>query len=110
MFKTTQTDPEVVFWPSGFLEAWGTKAEKLQEHCGFRPCRRRRQGPKNIIVLKMCGLLALVSQVSKKPLGQQKHFGIPLNNAVPRPGVLKMIFNFVLGPGGPGGGSGLPFS
>ncbi len=24
--------------------------------------------------------------------------------------VLKMIFNFLLGPGGPGGGSGLPFS
>ena len=24
--------------------------------------------------------------------------------------VLKMIFNFALGPGGPGGGSGLPFS
>ncbi len=24
--------------------------------------------------------------------------------------VLKMIFNFILGPGGPGGGSGLPFS
>ncbi len=24
--------------------------------------------------------------------------------------VLKIIFNFLLGPGGPGGGSGLPFS
>jgi hypothetical protein len=30
-----QRDPVMFFWPSGFLEAWGTKANKphfLQEH------------------------------------------------------------------------------
>ena len=40
------------------------------------------QGQKNTIVLNMCDFLALVPQASKKTRCQQKHFGIPLSNAM----------------------------
>jgi hypothetical protein len=45
-----QKDPEVVFWPSAFLEAWGTKANKshiFKKIVVVWPCRRRRQGQRN---------------------------------------------------------------
>ncbi len=76
-----QKDPEVVFWPSVFLKAWGTKAKQpdiFRKILVFWPCRLRRQGRKTILFLKMCGFMALVPRASKKPPGQQKHFGIPL--------------------------------
>ncbi len=46
-FHKDQRYPEVVFWPSGLLEAWGTKANK--PHISLKlmvcwPCRRRPQG------------------------------------------------------------------
>ncbi len=56
-----QRDPVVVYWPSGFLEAWGLVAWQ---------CRCRRQCQKSNIVLKRCCVLALVPQASNKPLGQ----------------------------------------
>ncbi len=27
----TQMDPDFFFWPSGFLEAWGTEAKQLKK-------------------------------------------------------------------------------
>ena len=68
-----QKDPVVVYWPSVFLEAWGTKAKKphfMKDILVYWPCRLRRQGQKNSMFLKQCGFLALVPQASKKPLGQ----------------------------------------
>ncbi len=44
-----QRDTELVCWPSVFLEAWGTKANKLhffKNIIMLGPCRLRRQGPK----------------------------------------------------------------
>jgi hypothetical protein len=49
----------VLFWPSGFLEAWGTKAKRATH---FQEKRR---------------FLALVPRPPRKPLGPQNHFGIP---------------------------------
>ncbi len=43
----------MVFWPSGFLEAWGTKAKKPHAF------------------MEMCVCVALVPQASKKTLGQK---------------------------------------
>ncbi len=65
--------PEVVFWPSVFLEAWGTKAKKphMFQKCFCWPCRPRRQGQQTTIVLKMCGFLALGPQASKNHLAKQ---------------------------------------
>jgi hypothetical protein len=47
----------VVFWPSVFLEAKGTKAQKphiLQKRMFFWPFHLRRQGPRTIRFWKMC--------------------------------------------------------
>ncbi len=65
--------PNWFLGPNGFLEAWGTKAQKPPIFrkiiiCG--PCRRRRQGQKATLLLKMCGFLALAPYASQKPLGQ----------------------------------------
>ena len=70
---TCQRDPVVVYWPSGFLEAWCTKAKKrhfFKNIMVYWPCRLRRQGHQTSIFLNKCGFLALVPQASKKPLGQ----------------------------------------
>ena len=68
-----QKDPVVVYWPSVFLEAWGTKAKKphfFQKILVYWPCRIRRQSQKTSIFLNKYCFLALVPQASKKPLGQ----------------------------------------
>ncbi len=44
--STLQRDPEVFFWPSAFLDAWGTKAKKLhifKNTVVFGPRRLRLQ-------------------------------------------------------------------
>ncbi len=51
--------PKSCYWPSVFLEAWGTKANKLQifqKRVVCWPCRLRRQGQKHHSFLEMCGL------------------------------------------------------
>jgi hypothetical protein len=72
----------VFVWPSGFLEAWGTKAKTrhmFKKLLVFWPRRRRRQGQQTTLFRKMFGLLAWCPKASKNSLGQnKKHFGIPL--------------------------------
>ncbi len=66
----SQRDPEVVFWPSDFLEAWGTEANTphiFRTCVVFGPCRRRGRGPQTILFLKMCVVLASAPQASKQP-------------------------------------------
>jgi hypothetical protein len=63
----------VVYWPSGFGDAWGTKAQKprlFRKMLVVWPCRLRRQGQQTNIFLNNCGFLALVLQASKKTLSQ----------------------------------------
>ncbi len=71
------------------------------------PCRRSRQGPKTIRFWRMCGLLALVPQASKKTLGPKKHFEIPLTVVVHPQVQLEQTKNVKIAqklcPGGPGG-------
>ncbi len=52
-----------VFWPIGFLEAWGTKAQTPHF---FKKRERRRQGQTTTRFWKICVFLALVPQTSKK--------------------------------------------
>jgi hypothetical protein len=66
----TQRDPVVVYWPSGFLEAWGTKAKKPQFSRNVLFLLALPQGQKNSMFLDNCVFLALVPQASKTPLGQ----------------------------------------
>ncbi len=49
-----QTDPEVLLWPSDFLEAWGARTNKT------------------IMFLKMCGVLAVLPQASKNRLAKNQ--------------------------------------
>ncbi len=68
-----QRDPVVVYWPSVFLEAWGTKAKNHSCLRTYWFCGRAAFGGKatqTSIFLEHCGLLALLPQASKKPLGQ----------------------------------------
>ncbi len=70
--------PKLFWGPSGFVEAWGAKANKphnFKKSVIFWPCRLRRQGQKTIIFLKMCGCLASVPQASQKTLGQPNTSG-----------------------------------
>ncbi len=63
--------PKFCCWPSGFVEAWGTNAKKpriFKKRVVCWPCRRRRQGRRNMIFLV---LLTVVPQASKTPLGQK---------------------------------------
>ncbi len=81
---TDQRDPEVFVWPSGFLEAWGTKAK--QPHMFNKilvcvPCRRKRQGKTNIIFLKMCGCLALVPMTSNGKIRHENLRSGPLGGS-----------------------------
>jgi hypothetical protein len=48
-------DPEVIFWPSGFLEAWGTETKKLH---AARPNNKR--------FLKQVSFFGLGTPVVKK--------------------------------------------
>ena len=62
-----QRDPEVICWPNWFLEACGAKANK--PHIFWRIIVFW-QGQTTTPFLKLCGVLALVPQASKKTLGQ----------------------------------------
>ncbi len=76
-----QRDPVVVYWPSGFLEAWGTKAKKPQISRNILlawPCRRRRQGKKNTIFIENCVFCCLGTPGLQKNTWPINHFGIPL--------------------------------
>ncbi len=56
------------FRPSGFLEAWGSKAQKphiFRKVVFFWPCRLRRQGQTTIIFWNKCGFWALVPRRPK---------------------------------------------
>ncbi len=70
-------DPGVFCWPSGVLEAWGTKAKK--QHM-FRKlmvcwrCSRRRQCQKTIMFLK-CVVAGLGTPSLKKSLGKNTTTG-----------------------------------
>ncbi len=73
LHASPQRDPVVVYWPSGFLEAWGTNANKphfFRTLLVLWPCRRRRRGQQTSVFMNKCGFLALVPQASQKPLGQ----------------------------------------
>ncbi len=78
--RLSQRDPEVVVWQIVVLEAWGTTAKKLHifwKRVVVWRCRLRRQGPKTITFLKMCGLFGLGTAGLQKTFGQH-NFGIPL--------------------------------
>ncbi len=85
VFETLSKGSRSCFWPILCLEAWGTEAKQphmFQKRLVVRPCRPRRQCQNNNISLKMCGCSASVPEASNKPLGQQKHYGIPLTLAI----------------------------
>ncbi len=69
-----QRDPEVVFWPSGVLEAWGTQAKRphmFRKIVVVWPCRLRRQGQKTTVFLKMCGFWPWYPRPPKKDLAKK---------------------------------------
>ncbi len=58
----------VVFWRLGVVRQTNHVFKKIMV---LWPCRRRRQGQKTTICLKMCGCLAFVPQASKKHLAKK---------------------------------------
>ncbi len=57
-----QTDPRCFVGQMFVLEAWGNEASNtiyFQKKIVFGPCRRRRQGPKTSMFLKMCRFCCL---------------------------------------------------
>ena len=70
----------VVYWPSGFLEAWGTKAKKphfFRKLLVVWPCRRRRQGQKTSIFLENCVFVGLGTPGLQKNTWPINHYGSP---------------------------------
>jgi hypothetical protein len=77
----SQRDPDIVFGPSGVLEAWGTKAKKphsFRKRMICWPCRLRRQGKKHDFHQKVRFGHLSTPGLQKKHL-VKKHFGIPLS-------------------------------
>ncbi len=73
----SQRAAKVVLWPIGFVEAWGTKAQK--PHIFLKslvcwPCRLRRQRLKTIVSGKRV-LLWLGTPGLKQSLGQKTTLG-----------------------------------
>ncbi len=65
----------MICWPSGFVKAWGTKAQKpqfVQKHlvCGL--AAEGGKADKNCCFWKMCACLASAPQASTKPLGPKQ--------------------------------------
>ncbi len=79
-----QRDPEVLYWPNVFSDAWGTKANKphfFRNRLFFLAWPLTAARPINQSFLEHVRFFALVPQASPKTFGQQKHFGIPLTGA-----------------------------
>ena len=73
-----QRDPVVVFWPSCFLEAWGTKAKKphmVKNITVFLAVPPKAARPNTSFFLEHVWLLALVPKAFKKTLGQKTTSG-----------------------------------
>ena len=72
----------MVYWPSGFLEAWGTKAKKphlLQENTGLLALPPSAARPKNHYVFENVWLFGRGTPGLQKNTWPINHYGIPLN-------------------------------
>ena len=80
---TCQRDPVVVYWPSGFLEAWCTKAKKRHFfkniYNGLLALPPSAAGPPNQYFPEQVWFFGLGTPGLQKTTWPINHYGIPLN-------------------------------